>query len=305
VADDLEQHEASTTTEARQQAPGEGTAVEDFFSTDDIFRRVLATAAHELERPASTFIWGSLAAGLIVGFSFLARAVVSAETEGLPLLVGNLLYPIGFIFVILGRYPLYTENTLTPVTLALTRFASLWDLLRIWSLSYVPNLVGAFLFALLLASTGVFRPETAEVARGIGEHLLEARWSDAFSRAVLAGWLLAGLVWLVHAARDTVSRLLLIWLVIYLQVSAELYHCIVGSVEVLYLVLVGGASFGAYLTDFLVPVTLGNTLGGVVFVAVLNWAQFSADKGHGTDLGPRLSWREWLLGRKQLGRHGA
>lgn len=105
----------------KAKASGEGAAVEDFFSTDDIFRRVLATAAHELERPTSNFIWGSLAAGLIVSFSFLARAVVTADVQGLPLLVGNLLYPIGFIFVILGRYPLYTENTLTPVTLARLR----------------------------------------------------------------------------------------------------------------------------------------------------------------------------------------
>ena len=73
-ADDPEQkREASATTESEAQVLGKGAAVEDFFSTDDIFRRVLATAAHELERPTGTFIWGSLAAGLIVGFSFLAR----------------------------------------------------------------------------------------------------------------------------------------------------------------------------------------------------------------------------------------
>ena len=295
TADDTPQ----TPSEATPEAPDGGSAVEDFFSTDDIFRRVLATAAHELERPTSTFIWGALAAGLILGFSFLARAVVTAAVPGQPSLVGDLLYPIGFIFVILGRYPLYTENTLTPMTLALTRFASLRDLLRIWGFSYLPNLVGAGIFALLLAATGIMRPDTAEVAHSMGEHLLEAPWADAFFRAVLAGWLLAGLVWLVHAARDTVSRLLLVWLVIYLQVSAELYHCIVGSVEVLYVVWRGDASFVSYLTDFLVPVTLGNTVGGVVFVAVLNWAQFSPDKGHAQNFGPQLSWREWLVGRKE------
>jgi len=298
VTDELEQDAPKSPTEATPDAPDNGSAVSDFFSTDDIFQRVLATAAHELERPTSTFIWGALAAGLILGFSFLARAVVTAAVPGQPSLVGDLLYPIGFIFVILGRYPLYTENTLTPMTLALTRFASLRDLLRIWGFSYLPNLVGAGLFALLLAATGIMQPDTAEVALHLGEHLLEAPWLDAFFRAVLAGWLLAGLVWLVHAARDTVSRLLLIWLVIYLQVSAELYHCIVGSVEVLYVVWRGDASFLAYLTDFLVPVTLGNTVGGVVFVAVLNWAQFSPDKGHGQDFGPQLSWREWVMGRK-------
>ena len=287
-----------TPTEVTPDAPEEGSAVEDFFSTDDIFQRVLATAAHELERPTSTFIWGALAAGLILGFSFLARAVVTAAVPGQPSLVGDLLYPIGFIFVILGRYPLYTENTLTPVTLALTRFSSLRDILRIWGFSYGPNLVGAAVFSLLLAVTGIFSADTADVALSMGEHLLEASWADAFFRAVLAGWLLAGLVWLVHAARDTVSRLLLIWLIIYLQVSAELYHCIVGSTEVLYVVWTGHASFLAYLGDFLVPVTLGNTVGGVVFVAILNWAQFSSDKGHAADFGPQLSWREWLVGRR-------
>ena len=297
MTDELEQDAPQIPTEATPDAPNEGSAVEDFFSTDDIFRRVLATAAHELERPTSTFIWGALAAGLILGFSFLARAVVTAAVPGQPSLVGDLLYPIGFIFVILGRYPLYTENTLTPMTLALTRFSSLRDLLRIWGFSYLPNLVGAGIFALLLAATGIMRPDTAEVALQLGEQLLEAPWADAFFRAVLAGWLLAGLVWLVHAARDTVARLLLIWLVIYLQVSAELYHCIVGSVEVLYVVWTGHASFLAYLSNFLVPVTFGNTVGGVVFVAILNWAQFSADKGHGEGVGPQLSWREWFVGR--------
>lgn len=279
------------------QAPSEGEAVDDFFGTDAIFRRVLATADHELERPLHTFAWGALAAGLFIGFSFVARAAVSAQLPDGNALLGNLLYPIGFIFVILGRYPLYTENTLTPVILALTRFASLRDLLRVWGISFSLNLVGAFAFALLLAGTGIFSGAAAETARGFGEHLLSTPWPDAFFKAILAGWLLAGLVWLVHAARDTMARLLLIWLVIYLQVSAGLYHCIVGSVEVFYLVLTGGGTFGAYLTDFLVPVALGNTVGGVVFVAVLNYAQFSQDKGHADDYGDRLGWREWALGR--------
>ena len=83
---------------------------------------------------------------------------------------------------------------------------------------------------------------------------------------------------------------------IYLQVSADLFHCIVGSVETFYYVLTGGATFGTYLSDSLVPVALGNTVGGGVFVAVLNYAQFSPDKRKGSEHGERLSWREWFLG---------
>ena len=296
MAKEPERETEKQETDLADLAPSQGEAVEDFFNTNEIFRRVLATADEELERPLSTFFWGALGAGLIIGFSFLARVVVTAALpEGSRALAGGLLYPIGFIFVILGRYPLYTENTLTPVALALTRFASLRDLLQVWGVSLVANLLGAFLFALLLATTNILDASQAEVGRGFGEHLLGASWGDAFSKAVLAGWLLASLVWLVHASRDTVTRLLLVWLLIYLQVTADLFHCIVGSVEVFYAVLTRNASFWHYLADFLVPAVLGNTVGGVVFVALLNYAQFHGS--HVLERGERLSWREWLLER--------
>ncbi|GJL63580.1 MAG: membrane protein [Nitrospirales bacterium] len=294
--DILDESKQETLTNPSDQAPAEGKAVEDFFDTNEIFLRVLATAHHEIHRPIHTFAWGALAAGLIIGMSFLAQAVVTtALPEGRAYgLLGNLLYPIGFIIVILGRYPLYTENTLTPVILTLTRFASLPDLLRVWGIALALNLLGVVLFTFLLANTGIFSNDVAEVAKGLGEHLFQTTWDTAFFKSLLAGWLLASLVWLVHAARDTVARLLLIWMVIYLQVTAELFHCIVGSVEALYVVFSGGASLSSYVFDFLVPVVLGNTVGGVVFVATLNYAQFSADKG---DFGERLSWRRWLMGQ--------
>ena len=295
-ADDLDSQDQTTSTNPPEQAPVEGKAVKDFFGTDEIFLRVLATAHHELHQPVHTFAWGALAAGLFIGFSFLARVIL---TTGLPEgriyeLLGNTLYPIGFIFVILGRYPLYTENTLTPVTLVLTRFASLPDLLRVWGLALSLNVVGGCLFALFLATTEVFSHDATVIARRMGEHLFQATWTTAFFKGVLAGWLLAGLVWLVHAAKDTVARLLLIWMVIYLQVSADLFHCIVGTVEALYVVFSGDVGLSSYFLRFLIPVTLGNTIGGSVFVASLNYARFSDDK---EDLGKRLSWREWVVGR--------
>ncbi len=250
--DDLDKQEQNTLTDPSRQAPTEGKAVEDFFGSDEIFLRVLATAHHELHQPIHTFAWGALAAGLFIGFSFLARVML---TTGLPdgrvyELLGSLLYPVGFIFVILGRYPLFTENTLTPVTLVLTRFASLPDLFRVWGLALTLNLVGGLLFALFLATTDVFSHEAAEIAKKFGEHLFKATWTIAFFKGVLAGWLLAGLVWLVHAARDTLARLLLIWMVIYFQVSADLFHCIAGSVEALYVVFSGDASLGSYFVSF-------------------------------------------------------
>ena len=284
-----------------QDAPAEADAVPDFFNLDEIYRRVLATADEELGRSNGLLFWSGLTAGLVLGLCILARAVFTAlvpfDSSGL---VANLLYPVGFIFLILGRYQLFTENTLTPVALVLTRLASLPDLLRIWGVVLVANVVGAALFALLLAFTGVLSAEATTAAIGFGEHLIEEGWWDAFYKAILAGWLLAGIVWLVHAARDTLSRVVLIWLLIYLQVSADLFHCIVGSVEVLFLMFKGGAGLGDYLFRFLIPVVSGNTLGGVVFVAFLNYMQFGEDKGQFSERGDKLSWREWLTGTTRM-----
>lgn len=104
------------------------------FSTDEIFQRIVAAADEEFARSSFRVLFFSgLAAGLSIGLSFMARA---ALTAGLPEstsgVIGNLLYPIGFIFIVMGNYQLYTENTLSPVTLVLTRIASLPALLYIW-----------------------------------------------------------------------------------------------------------------------------------------------------------------------------
>ena len=68
-----------------------------------------------------------------------------------------------------------------------------------------------------------------------------------------------------------------------------------GSAEVFCLMLTGGSSLRHDLADFLAPAVLGNTVGGVVFVALLNYAQFHGS--HVLERGERLSWREWLLER--------
>ena len=275
----------------------------DIFSTDEIFQRIVATADEEFSRSNRLLFLSGLAAGLTIALSFLGTAALTAAVPGENArLVGNLMYPVGFLLVLLGRYQLYTENTLTPVTLVLTRIASLPALLRVWGVVLAANLLGTAVAAYGFARTGIFTPETAEVAREFGLHALSVGWSDLFWRGVIAGWLVASIVWLNHAARDTVSRVLIVFSIIYLLVAADLAHCVVGACEVLYLVFQGGASAGAFLVDFLVPVTAGNTVGGVLLVAIFNYSQTSDERFRDRDCRAlRLPWREWCLGNRTGG----
>ncbi|MCA9837032.1 MAG: formate/nitrite transporter family protein [Trueperaceae bacterium] len=277
-----------------KEVPQSGETLRDFFNTDDIFKRLLATANEELASSRSKLFWSGVSAGLVLGFSFMSLVILEQLTGSK--LLGQLLYPIGFVFVILGRYQLFTENTLTPVTLVLTRFASIPKLLSFWAFVFSANIVGATCFAALLAFSNLI---TGPEALAPAQHFIETPWLESFLRAVFAGWLLALLVWLVYSARESVARLILIWSVIFLQTTAELFHCVVGSIEAIYSIFLGQMTLLQYFADFLLPVTLGNTFGGVVFVALLNYGQFGGDKGYFPEKYQRLSWHEWLWGKEK------
>ena len=289
-----------TLERSRRGAPSAGAAVSDRFSADEIFQRVVATADEEFGRSNRLLFLSGLTAGIVMGFSFLGTAALTALLGGgggAASAVGYLLYPLGFITVVLGSYQLFTENTFTPVTLVLTRIASLPALLRVWGVVFTANIAGAAMVAYVLATTGVFSPETATVARGFGAHFIGLPWATLFWKGVFAGALVAGMVWLVHAARDVTARVLVIFVLTYTVAVGELAHSIVGSAEVLYYVFGGGATVAAFLRDFLVPATLGNTVGGVVLVALLNYSQTRDRRIRDRDCRVlELEWSEWLFG---------
>lgn len=285
--------------QAESGAPAGGRAIRDMFSTDEIFHRITATADEEFSRSTRLLFLSGLAAGFSIGLSFLGSAALSAKVPSeAAWLVGAMLYPLGFIFIVIGRYQLFTENTLTPVTLVLTRIASLPLLLRVWGCVLLANILGAGAISYILATTGVLEPASAEVAVQMGKHALAPDWMALFWKGGFAGWIVAGMVWLNHAARDTTSRVLITFILIYTVAVTDLAHSIIGSSEVLYLVFRRQATFGTFLFSYFIPVVLGNTVGGVLLVAILNYSQTRQVRFPDRDCGKlELRWSEWLFGR--------
>lgn len=289
----------SVEAEVVRQPPSEGSVLADSFGFSEIFRRVLATAREELDRSTQLLFWSGLAAGLSLGLTFFARATLTGLTGSPePGFIGNLLYPVGFVIIVLGKYQLFTENTLTPVALVLTRLARPANLLRLWGTVLLANLVGAAMIAALFSLTDVKGAAAAEAARKMGRHAIESDLGALFWRAVIAGWIVATMVWLVHAVRDTLSRIVVVSLLMYMIGISDLFHVVTGTVEVLYLVFEGEASFWSIWHRFVLPVLAGNVIGGVVFVAIVNTAQFGSEEGG--DLVARLRKGEQDLGDVDL-----
>ena len=247
-------------------------------SREAILAGQIKMGTDELERPISGLFLSGLSAGLDIGFGPLLMAVFLTLGTGawgefsLDLLVANA-YAMGFIFVIVGRSALFTELTTLASLPVLARRASVGQLGRLWGSVYAGNIVGGVIFAAsmvtLAPAYGIADPETfAEIARPLVDHDPEI----LFMGAVLAGWMMGLLSWLLMAAQDTVSRLLLVWLVTFGIGIGHLPHSIAGNVEVLAGALVSELISPVGYLRFLAIATGGNAVGGVVFVALLKYA---------------------------------
>jgi formate/nitrite transporter FocA (FNT family) len=230
-----------------------------------------------LERPVLGLFVSGLSAGLDVGFSLFLMAVALSHGEGvLPrsmqrLLVANL-YSVGFIFVILGRSELFTEQTTLAVLPTLRGRSPVSRLLRLWVVVWASNILGAAVFAWLATTIGPMLGAIEPAAFGtIAHRLTDHPARVIFLSGLLAGWLMGLLSWLVAAGRDTISQIVLVWLVTASIGFAGLHHAILGAVEVFAGAFAAQGVGAADVARFLIWATLGNIVGGVVFVAILKY----------------------------------
>lgn len=226
----------------------------------------------ELTRTASALALSGFAAGLSMGFSFLTEALLRAGLPAAPWrhLIAASGYSVGFIIVVLGRQQLFTESTLTAILPLLTQRdrETFFKVARLWALVLATNLVGTWIFALLLMPDGVFTPAVTGALAALGHQAIHADFGVTILKSVFAGWLIALMVWILPSARS--ARLLTVLLITYVVALARLSHIVAGSSEAAYAVLTGAAPFTGYLVGFLIPTLIGNVFGGVALVALLN-----------------------------------
>jgi formate/nitrite transporter FocA (FNT family) len=229
----------------------------------------------ELNRPLAALAWSALAAGLSMGFSLVAMALFRAYLPDAPWrpLIARLGYPMGFLIVITGRQQLFTENTLTAIIPLLARrnLATFWRVIRLWAIVLAANIAGAHLFAWVVATTPMFHPEVRHAMFELSKEAADVTFGVAILRGIFAGWLIAMVVWML-AAIDT-GRLAVIIIITYIVGLAGLTHIIAGSVEVLFLVMVGHKSWLSVVIGYMLPTLIGNCIGGVSLTAALNHAQ--------------------------------
>ena len=226
----------------------------------------------ELERTVGALVLSGLAAGLSMGFSFLTQALLNASLPDTTWRhdIDSFGYCIGFIFVVLGRQQLFTESTLTAVLPVFTQrdLKTLYAAARLWLIVLVVNLLGTWVFASVLQVKSLFPPEVGHSLQFLAQSSLNHFFWITMLKAIFAGWLIALMVWILPSAQS--ARLLTILIITYVVGLSGLPHIVAGSTEAAYAVLSGFSTIGSYLFYFLVPTLIGNTIGGVALVSLLN-----------------------------------
>lgn len=240
-----------------------------------LFEIIRRSGQEELERPLLSLWWSGLAAGLGIGFSVLAPAMLRGllpETAWAAQ-VSLIGYSVGFVIVILSRQQLFTENVITAVVpvMAGKHAHNLVLMLRLWGIVLAANVVGATLFAFFLQRSGAIDAKLASAVLDLCSHLLQGMPMETMARAMMSGFLIAALVWILAGIEG--SGLGIIVLMTSLIGIGSFDHVVAGSVEAAYLVLDGKAGIDWAVFRFFLPALAGNLVGGTVIFTLLSYAQ--------------------------------
>jgi len=244
-----------------------------------IFETIRREGEADYQRPTSALFWSAIAAGGSMTFSMITMGAIQAQLPDGPArhLIASFGYTVGFLIVILGRQQLFTENTLTPL-LPLFYEPKLWrfqQLGRLWLTILAGNLLAALATSALVAFSGAFPDETRRAFDDLARAAVAHPFWTLFAKAVFAGWLIALMVWLLPLAEG--AAVFVIVILTYVVAAADFGHVIAGSVEAFY-----GAWRGAFgwsnVLAFLVPTFLGNSVGGVAFVAAISTAEIASER---------------------------
>jgi formate/nitrite transporter FocA (FNT family) len=147
-------------------------------------------------------------------------------------MVAKLGYSLGFLIVILGRQQLFTENTLTPILPLLRHkdWETLREVLRLWVVVFIGNMVGAIAVAGVCAKTNAFDPQIREQFSSLGAEAMRHGFGTIVLRAVFAGWLIALLMWMRPYAES--AHFWVILAITWLIGVGQFSHVIAGAVEV-------------------------------------------------------------------------
>lgn len=269
------------TSESERRASVRAPAASDPCSPAEMASRVEAGGVAKAALDAPRTLVLSVLAGAFIGLGALASTVASTEAGlgyGPTRVLSGVAFSLGLVLVVVAGAELFTGNNLLVMAWAERRVTTS-AVLRNWALVYAGNFAGAVATALGVHLSGVHALGGGGVARtalAIASVKLELDPSEAFFRGVFCNALVCLAVWLAFSARTTTDKMLAVVFPVTAFVAAGFEHSIANMYFVPLGLLLGGqatdpTAWARFLGMNLLPVTLGNVVGGSLMVGLVYW----------------------------------
>ncbi len=253
-----------------------------YYSSKEIVERV-----NEIAEAKSKMTWQKivvsaiLAGGYIAMGSFLALMIggdvpdLAKNNPGIQKLLFGGVFPLGLILVAIAGADLFTGNTAYFIPSVLSGRMTMKVPLRNWFFVFFGNFIGSLIVAWLFAYyTGMLSHSDAMLHStiGIAVKKTSAPFLKTMVKGIVCNWMVALGMWCAYASKDIVSKIVGIWFPIMAFVAMGFEHCVANMFFIPTAIFYGAdITWGHFITSNLIPVTIGNIIGGALFVGTAYW----------------------------------
>jgi formate/nitrite transporter len=263
--------------------------ISDAYNAHETIEHISSTGYRKGKQRIDHMIIKSFLAGVLLSFGGLFLLIVGggsaplAESLGPSIhkMIQAAVFPIGFILLVITGADLFTGNTMALIVSTLNKKTTWFNLIISWVMSFFGNLTGCLFFQYILVyyagllSDEPYRSFTMKYAEIKGN----IEWHQLFLRGIGGNWLVCLALWMGTSARDLNSKIVGIYLPTWLFITVGFEHSITNMFTVqMGMTLGANLSVGKYILRVLIPVTLGNILGGGFFVGFTYWYLYLMQK---------------------------
>ncbi len=267
-------------------------------SPPEIAKRFVEIGCKKASLPVYKLLLLGVLAGAFIAFAAEGSnaAVHTITSVGLAKTLAGALFATGLMMVVITGGELFTGNTL--IVVACSQGSARWlKLLKNWFFVYIGNFIGAMIIVVFVLLSGQFNFSDGLLGGytiKVAVYKTGLSFQNAFFLGILCNWLVSLAVWMGFATRDIAGKLLAIFFPVWLFITSGFEHSIANMYYIPAGILakdnpawvqaaatlgvtpekLAHLNWGTFLVNNLIPVTLGNIIGGSVFVGMIYWLSF-------------------------------
>jgi formate/nitrite transporter FocA (FNT family) len=256
---------------------------------EEIYERTREEGARRLERPFLEMMSTSLAAGFDIIAGVVVMTLLEAQLQHqfgkhAAHVFGALGFGVGFVFLVVGRGELFTENFLVPLAgLDGKEKGAWWKVAELWTSSPIFNVIAGAFMAVLLSVHSVLPFGTGSAVKSTAETLYANGKLALFVSAIFAGALITAMTWFIEGQRSVGVRITVAWICGAILALGSLNHVIVVTLELIFGIRYGAHIPWSFVVENFFIAAAGNMIGGIGLVTLNRFTQ--ARSGGGSEAG--------------------